>query len=271
MIQVNGLTKRFGDFPAISGLDCTIPEGCVYGLVGANGAGKSTLLRLICGIYRPDKGNVTLDGKNIFYEGIVSLGSEDSEEFRNVYEEVSKYHVIVPEGTQTVDITYGKDVDIYHADATAYGYETDLAADAVSSATIRSVTLESSYKANDDGSLVLIQAAIFRVGVFYISSQRLQIVGVAFLRAGQCHGHSKPVADGSACGELLLILQKLSLLPAQGGHSLRALGDFRIQRRLGFRESHCGDQKQYAEQHRYQFRSFFHAAASKIRFISLWQ
>ena len=54
MIQVNGLTKRFGDFPAISGLDCTIPEGCVYGLVGANGAGKSTLLRLICGIYRPD-------------------------------------------------------------------------------------------------------------------------------------------------------------------------------------------------------------------------
>lgn len=51
MIQVNGLTKRFGDFPAISGLDCTIPEGCVYGLVGANGAGKSTLLRLICGIY----------------------------------------------------------------------------------------------------------------------------------------------------------------------------------------------------------------------------
>ena len=120
-------------------------------------------------------------------------------------------------------------------------------------------------------SLVLIQAAIFRVGVFYISSQRLQIVGVAFLRAGQCHGHSKPVADGSACGELLLILQKLSLLPAQGGHSLRALGDFRIQRRLGFRESHCGDQKQYAEQHRYQFRSVFHAAASKIRFISLWQ
>ena len=60
--------------------------------------------------------------------------------------------MIVPEGTQTVDITYGKDVDIYHADATAYGYETDLAADAVSSATIRSVTLESSYKANDDGT-----------------------------------------------------------------------------------------------------------------------
>lgn len=66
MIQVNGLTKKFGDFTALSVLDCTIPAGCIYGLVGSNGAGKSTLLRLICGIYRPDKGNVTLDGRNIY-------------------------------------------------------------------------------------------------------------------------------------------------------------------------------------------------------------
>lgn len=93
-----------------------------------------------------------LDAKNISYEGIVSLGSEDNEEFKNVYEEIPKYHVIVPEGTETVDITYNEGVDIYHADATAYGYETDLAVDVVSSATIRSVTLENSYKANSDGT-----------------------------------------------------------------------------------------------------------------------
>lgn len=92
-----------------------------------------------------------LDAKNISYEGIVSLGSEDSE-FKNVYEEIPKYHVIVPEGTESVDITYNEGVDIYHADATAYGYETDLAVDAVSSATIRSVTLKNSYKANSDGT-----------------------------------------------------------------------------------------------------------------------
>ena len=93
-----------------------------------------------------------LDAKNISYEGIVSLGSEDNEEFKNVYEEIPKYHVIVPEGTESVDITYNEGVDIYHADATAYGYETDLAVDVVSSATIRSVTLENSYKANSDGT-----------------------------------------------------------------------------------------------------------------------
>ena len=93
-----------------------------------------------------------LDAKNISYEGIVSLGSEDNEQFKNVYEEIPKYHVIVPQGTETVDITYNEGVDIYHADATAYGYETDLAVDVVSSATIRSVTLENSYKANSDGT-----------------------------------------------------------------------------------------------------------------------
>lgn len=66
MIQVNALTKKFDGFTALSQLDCTIPDGCIYGLVGSNGAGKSTLLRLICGIYKPDQGNVTLDGKNIY-------------------------------------------------------------------------------------------------------------------------------------------------------------------------------------------------------------
>ncbi len=93
-----------------------------------------------------------LNAKNISYEGIVTLGSEDNEEFKNVYEEIPKYHVIVPEGTESVDITYNEGVDIYHADATAYGYETELAVDVVSSATIRSVTLKNSYKANSDGT-----------------------------------------------------------------------------------------------------------------------
>lgn len=66
MIQVNALTKKFGDFTALNALDCTIPSGCIYGMVGSNGAGKSTLLRLITGVYRPDGGNVTLDGKNVY-------------------------------------------------------------------------------------------------------------------------------------------------------------------------------------------------------------
>ncbi|MBR0437274.1 MAG: ABC transporter ATP-binding protein [Clostridia bacterium] len=68
MITASNLTKRFGDFYALNRLNCAIPEGCIYGLVGSNGAGKSTLLRLISGIYRPDGGSITVDGQKIFDE-----------------------------------------------------------------------------------------------------------------------------------------------------------------------------------------------------------
>ena len=56
MITASSVTKRFEDTIALNKLNCSIPEGCVYGLVGSNGSGKSTLLRLISGIYRPEEG-----------------------------------------------------------------------------------------------------------------------------------------------------------------------------------------------------------------------
>lgn len=93
-----------------------------------------------------------LDVGNISYEGTVTLGSQDNEQFKKVYEEIPRYHVTLPEGTEAVDVTYKEGVDIYHADATAYGYETDLEADAVSSPTIRALTLADSYRANADGT-----------------------------------------------------------------------------------------------------------------------
>lgn len=71
MISVNCLTKRFDSFTAIDGLNCSIPEGCIYGMVGSNGAGKSTLLRLISGIYKPDAGSVTIDGEKTYENAAV--------------------------------------------------------------------------------------------------------------------------------------------------------------------------------------------------------
>lgn len=53
MIKATGVTKRFEDFTALYELSCTIPKGCIYGMVGSNGAGKSTFLRLLAGVYRP--------------------------------------------------------------------------------------------------------------------------------------------------------------------------------------------------------------------------
>lgn len=66
MIKVENLTKRFDNFTALDKICCAIPEGCVYGLVGSNGAGKSTFIRLATGIYKPDAGQVTVDGANVY-------------------------------------------------------------------------------------------------------------------------------------------------------------------------------------------------------------
>ncbi len=66
MIIANNLTKRFSDVVALNHLNCKIPDGCVYGLVGANGAGKSTFLRLASGVFQPDEGTITMDQEQIF-------------------------------------------------------------------------------------------------------------------------------------------------------------------------------------------------------------
>lgn len=66
MIVATDLTKKFGDFTALDHIHCTIPDGCIYGMVGSNGAGKSTLLRLMTGVYRGDTGQVTVDGQPVY-------------------------------------------------------------------------------------------------------------------------------------------------------------------------------------------------------------
>lgn len=66
MIKAENLTKKFEDYKALDSINCTIPEGCIYGMVGSNGAGKSTFLRLITGIYQADEGKVTIDGGDVF-------------------------------------------------------------------------------------------------------------------------------------------------------------------------------------------------------------
>ena len=66
MLNMEAVTKTFGDFTALSDLSMTIPKGAVYGLVGPNGAGKSTAIRLLTGIYRPDSGTITMEGQPVY-------------------------------------------------------------------------------------------------------------------------------------------------------------------------------------------------------------
>ena len=69
MLQIQNVTKTFGEFKALDNLSMTVPKGTVYGLVGPNGAGKSTAIRLLTGVYTPDEGSLTMDGQPI-YENI---------------------------------------------------------------------------------------------------------------------------------------------------------------------------------------------------------
>ena len=66
MIIAKALTKNFDNKIALDSIILTIPERCVYGLVGSNGSGKSTLLRLISGVYMEDDGEITVDGERSF-------------------------------------------------------------------------------------------------------------------------------------------------------------------------------------------------------------
>ena len=65
MITVKNLTKKFGGFTAVNDASLTIEEGSITGLVGPNGTGKTTLFNVIAGVYKPSKGTVYLDGKDI--------------------------------------------------------------------------------------------------------------------------------------------------------------------------------------------------------------
>lgn len=67
MIKIIGLVKGYEkNKPVLKGLNATIAEGSVFGLVGINGAGKSTLLRVLAGVMKADGGQVLVDGEEVY-------------------------------------------------------------------------------------------------------------------------------------------------------------------------------------------------------------
>jgi simple sugar transport system ATP-binding protein len=63
MIELRGITKRFGNVLANDGLNITVTPGTIHAIVGENGAGKSTAMRIAYGFYTPDSGEVLVDGR----------------------------------------------------------------------------------------------------------------------------------------------------------------------------------------------------------------
>lgn len=65
LLEVQGITKRFGGLVAVNSLSMNLEEGHISALIGPNGAGKTTAFNVIAGFYQPNEGKVLFDGKNI--------------------------------------------------------------------------------------------------------------------------------------------------------------------------------------------------------------
>ena len=64
-LELNNLTRRFGDFVAVNNVSLQIKQGAIYGFLGPNGSGKSTTIRMLCGLLEPTSGSGKVLGLDI--------------------------------------------------------------------------------------------------------------------------------------------------------------------------------------------------------------
>ena len=72
MIEINNLTKRYGDFLAVDNISFNVEKGKILGFLGPNGAGKTTTMRIITGFMPPSEGNVTISGYDVLDEPLLT-------------------------------------------------------------------------------------------------------------------------------------------------------------------------------------------------------
>lgn len=66
MIEVKHLSKSYDKVPALHDINISVPTGTVHGVIGENGSGKTTLIKCLTGIYRPEEGEILIDGESVY-------------------------------------------------------------------------------------------------------------------------------------------------------------------------------------------------------------
>jgi ATP-binding cassette ChvD family protein len=97
VLDVNNLTKSFGDRMLIDDLSFSVPKGAIVGIIGPNGAGKSTLFKMMSGAEQPDSGSVSL-GDTVKLASVDQF-RDDMDNSKTVYQEISQGHDILQIGT----------------------------------------------------------------------------------------------------------------------------------------------------------------------------
>lgn len=75
-VRVNDLTVQFGDFKAVNRINFDVPQGEIFGFLGANGAGKTTTIRVLCGLLVPSAGLASISGIELKEETLEQVKSK---------------------------------------------------------------------------------------------------------------------------------------------------------------------------------------------------
>ena len=102
LLQLRGVTKRFGGVAALNDVDFNLFRGEIHALLGENGAGKSTLIKVLGGIHAPDAGEILIDGQPA---GIHSVAAADRRGIRIIHQEMS----LAPNLTVAENIYLGRE------------------------------------------------------------------------------------------------------------------------------------------------------------------
>ena len=86
VLEVRGVTKRFGALAVLGGIDLTLRQGEVLGLVGDNGAGKSTLVKILSGFHSQDAGELVLEGERVRFNSVAAARAHGIE---TVYQDLA--------------------------------------------------------------------------------------------------------------------------------------------------------------------------------------
>jgi ABC-2 type transport system ATP-binding protein len=96
IIEAHNLTKKFGDFHAVKGIDFFVEQGEVFGFLGPNGAGKTTTINMLTGLARPSGGTLSIAGMDGIKEikkvqGLIGIVPDES----NLYDDLSGFGNLV--------------------------------------------------------------------------------------------------------------------------------------------------------------------------------